>query len=70
MHHLEPADAALMWEGMAWQPLLSHTDYRVLLECIGFTIESIEDLTEAWGPILQTCTCAYLNVCRSSRLTF
>jgi sarcosine/dimethylglycine N-methyltransferase len=42
-----------VWEGMAWQPLLSHTDYRVLLEHIGFTVESIEDLTEAWGPILQ-----------------
>jgi sarcosine/dimethylglycine N-methyltransferase len=50
---LDPTDAALMWEGMAWQPLLSHTDYRMLLEHIGFTVESIEDLTEAWGPILQ-----------------
>lgn len=50
---LDPADAELMWQGMAWQPLPSHADYRALLEAVGFDVEAVEDLTGAWGPILQ-----------------
>lgn len=50
---LEPADADLMWEGMAWQRLPSHAEYRTLLQAAGFDVMDIEDLTSAWGPILQ-----------------
>jgi ubiquinone/menaquinone biosynthesis C-methylase UbiE len=50
---LADADAALMWEGMAIQTLQSLPGYRALLEATGFRIESIEDMTEEWGPILR-----------------
>jgi cyclopropane fatty-acyl-phospholipid synthase-like methyltransferase len=50
---LTAADAQLMWEGMAIQPLRSIAEYRSLLESVGFRVISTSDLTEEWGPILK-----------------
>jgi SAM-dependent methyltransferase len=50
---LSDADAALLWEGMAAQTLQSLASYRGLLETAGFRVLAVEDLTDAWGPILQ-----------------
>src|SRR5919107_1489565 len=50
---LTAADAQLMWEGMAIQPLRSIPEYRSLVESVGFTVISTKDLTEEWGPILK-----------------
>jgi sarcosine/dimethylglycine N-methyltransferase len=50
---LTAADAQLMWEGMAIQPLRSIAGYRSLLESVGFRVISTSDLTEEWGPILK-----------------
>jgi cyclopropane fatty-acyl-phospholipid synthase-like methyltransferase len=49
---LEAGDAALMWDGMAIQPLRSIADYRALVEGCGFTVLAASDLTEQWRPIL------------------
>jgi sarcosine/dimethylglycine N-methyltransferase len=49
---LTAADAQLMWEGMAIQPLRSLPEYRSLVESVGFRVISTKDLTEEWGPIL------------------
>ena len=38
---------------MAIQPLRSIPDYRSLVESVGFSVISIQDLTEEWGPILK-----------------
>lgn len=46
---LATADAQLMWEGMAIQPLRSIPDYRILVEGAGFGLISATDLTEEWG---------------------
>lgn len=50
---LSPEDADLMWQGMAAQTLQSLDGYRALLERAGFAAIAIEDLTDAWGPILR-----------------
>jgi sarcosine/dimethylglycine N-methyltransferase len=50
---LAAADAQLMWEGMAIQPLRSIPEYRTLVESVGFRVISATDLTEEWGPILK-----------------
>ena len=50
---LTAADAQLMWEGMAIQPLRSIPEYRSLVESVGFRVISTKDLTEEWGPILK-----------------
>jgi ubiquinone/menaquinone biosynthesis C-methylase UbiE len=50
---LTAADAKLMWEGMAIQPLRSIPDYSSLVESVGFRVISTKDLTEEWGPILK-----------------
>ena len=50
---LTAADAQLMWEGMAIQPLRSIPEYRSLVESVGFKVISTKDLTEEWGPILK-----------------
>ena len=47
------ADAQLMWEGMAIQPLRSIPEYRSLVESVGLRVISTKDLTEEWGPILK-----------------
>ncbi len=50
---LPPDDADLMWQGMAAQTLQSLDGYRDLLTRAGFVELHIEDMTEAWGPILR-----------------
>jgi len=50
---LDAEDAALMWQGMAWQRLSSHAEYAAMLREVGFVVLGIEDLTGAWGPILR-----------------
>jgi SAM-dependent methyltransferase len=50
---LDPGDAALMWEGMAVQPAPSFAGYRALVEGAGFKLLSVEDLTDAWGVVLE-----------------
>jgi sarcosine/dimethylglycine N-methyltransferase len=50
---LTAADAQLMWEGMAIQPLRSIPEYRSLVESVGLGVISTKDLTEEWGPILK-----------------
>ena len=50
---LTAADAQLMWEGMAIQPLRSIPEYRRLVESVGLRVISTKDLTEEWGPILK-----------------
>ena len=50
---LAAADAQLMWDGMAIQPLRSIPDYRHLVEGVGLRVLSVTDLTEEWRPIAQ-----------------
>jgi sarcosine/dimethylglycine N-methyltransferase len=50
---LTVADAQLMWEGMAIQPLRSIPEYRNLVESVGLRVNTSHDLTEEWGPILK-----------------
>jgi len=45
---LAAADTQLLWEGMAIQPLRSITEYRSLVESVGFRVISTTDLTEEW----------------------
>ncbi|SDD90459.1 hypothetical protein SAMN05216337_10173 [Bradyrhizobium brasilense] len=47
------ADAQLMWEGMAIQPLRPIPEYCNLVESVGLKVVSTKDLTEEWGPILK-----------------
>lgn len=49
---LSAADAHLMWDGMAIQPLRSIPDYRHLIDGTGLKVVSVTDLTEEWRPIL------------------
>jgi SAM-dependent methyltransferase len=50
---LTTADAQLMWDGMAIQPLRSIPDYCRLVESAGFKVHTSIDLTAEWGPILK-----------------
>lgn len=50
---LDAADAQLMWDGMAIQPLQSISSYRELVERAGFRVLSATDLTLEWAPILK-----------------
>jgi len=49
---LSEADAQLMWDGMAIQPVQSIAGYRCLVEAAGFRQVSTTDLTGEWAPIL------------------
>jgi SAM-dependent methyltransferase len=49
---LAAADADLLWRGMAAQSLQSVQGYRELLQCAGFRIVAVDDLTTEWGAIL------------------
>ena len=46
-------EAETMWRGIAAQTLQSADSYRDLLQETGFTIRSVEDLTEEWGVVLE-----------------
>jgi sarcosine/dimethylglycine N-methyltransferase len=64
---LTSADAQLMWEGMAIQPLRSIPEYRSLVESVGFTAISTKDLTEEWAPILKERLAMYQRLREEAR---
>ncbi len=64
---LTAADAQLMWEGMAIQPLRSIPEYRSLVESVGFRVISTKDLTEEWGPILKERLAMYQRLREEAR---
>src|ERR671910_137570 len=61
------ADAQLMWEGMAIQPLRSIPEYRSLVESVGLRVISTKDLTEEWGPILKERLAMYQRLREEAR---
>jgi sarcosine/dimethylglycine N-methyltransferase len=50
---LSPEEGETMWRGIAAQTLQSADSYRDLLHETGFTVRSVEDLTEEWGVVLE-----------------
>jgi SAM-dependent methyltransferase len=64
---LTAADAQLMWEGMAIQPLRSIPEYRSLVEGVGLSLISLKDLTEEWGPILKQRLAMYQRLREEAR---
>src|SRR3954451_6958333 len=64
---LAAADAQLMWDGMAIQPLRSIPEYRNLVESVGRRVISTEDLTEEWGPILKARLAMYQQLREEAR---
>jgi ubiquinone/menaquinone biosynthesis C-methylase UbiE len=50
---LAPADADAMWQGIAAQTLQGLSDYRRLLDQAGFSMLSVEDMTDEWAVILR-----------------
>jgi sarcosine/dimethylglycine N-methyltransferase len=64
---LTPADAQMMWQGMAIQPLRSIPEYRSLVEGAGFTVISTKDLTEEWAPILKERLAMYQRLREEAR---
>jgi cyclopropane fatty-acyl-phospholipid synthase-like methyltransferase len=64
---LNTADAQLMWDGMAIQPLQSISSYRDLVESAGFRVLSTMDLTGEWGPILKDRLAMYQKLRHEAR---
>src|SRR4051812_39880670 len=64
---LTAADAQLMWQGMAIQPLRSIPEYRSLVESVGLSVISSTDLTEEWGPILKQRLAMYQRLREEAR---
>lgn len=64
---LGAADAQLMWDGMAIQPLRSIGEYRGLVESVGFRVISHKDLTDEWGPILKGRLAMYQRLREEAR---
>ncbi len=64
---LAAADAQLMWDGMAIQPLRSIPDYQQLVEGVGLKVLSVTDLTEAWRPILKERLAMYQQLREEAR---
>jgi ubiquinone/menaquinone biosynthesis C-methylase UbiE len=50
---LSDADRKLMWQGMAVADLYDPQTYAELIKKVGFTVNSVEDLTADWGIILK-----------------
>ena len=50
---LSGADKELMWQGMAVADLYSLRTYAELIRKVGFTVNSVEDLTVDWGVMLK-----------------
>ncbi len=59
---LSPADAELMWQGMAVTNLYDLTTYRALIEQAGFTVTSVDDLTTDWAGILKVRLAMYIKL--------
>jgi sarcosine/dimethylglycine N-methyltransferase len=64
---LTAADAQLMWDGMAIQPLRSIPDYRHLVESVGLRVLAATDLTEEWRPILKERLAMYQRLREEAR---
>jgi hypothetical protein len=64
---LSAADAQLMWDGMAIQPLRSIPDYRRLVEGTGLKVLSVTDMTDEWGPILKDRLAMYQRLREEAR---
>jgi sarcosine/dimethylglycine N-methyltransferase len=64
---LSAADAQLMWDGMAIQPLRSIPDYRRLVEGVGLKVLSVTDLTDEWRPILKERLAMYQRLREEAR---
>jgi ubiquinone/menaquinone biosynthesis C-methylase UbiE len=50
---LSDADKKLMWQGMAVADLYNPQTYAELIKRVGFTVNSVQDLTADWGIILK-----------------
>lgn len=50
---LSAADAALMWDGMAVQPLRDIAAYRALVESAGLAVDAVTDLSGEWRMVLR-----------------
>lgn len=50
---LSGADRELMWQGMAVADLYSLPTYAELIGSVGFTANSVDDLTDEWAVILR-----------------
>lgn len=59
---LIPADAELMWQGMAVTNLYDLATYRALIEHAGFAVTSVEDLTADWAEILKVRLAMYIKL--------
>lgn len=59
---LSPADAELMWQGMAVTNLYDLKTYRALIEQAGFEVTSVEDLTADWAEILKVRLAMYIKL--------
>lgn len=64
---LSSADAKLMWDGMAIQPLETLSSYRDIAGEAGFQVASTTDLTDDWGPILQQRLAMYQRLREEAR---
>jgi len=64
---LSAAEAQLMWDGMAIQPLRSMPEYQDLVESVGFRVLSVIDLTEEWRPILKERLAMYQRLREEAR---
>jgi sarcosine/dimethylglycine N-methyltransferase len=64
---LSAADAKLMWDGMAIQPLETLSSYADIARGAGFRLQSATDLTEAWGPILEQRLAMYQRLREEAR---
>lgn len=59
---LSPADADLMWQGMAVTNLYDLNTYRALIENAGFTVTAVDDLTAGWAEILKQRLAMYIKL--------
>ncbi len=56
---LSKDDAELMWAGMAATNLYDIPAYKKLIETVGFTLTSVDDLTAEWAEILKVRLAMY-----------
>jgi ubiquinone/menaquinone biosynthesis C-methylase UbiE len=60
-------EAEGMWQGIAAQTLQSMDEYRSILTKAGFTILTVEDLTDTWGAILADRLAMYQALRKETR---
>ena len=65
---LASQDAELMWDGIAIQPLQNIQGYQALVGEAGFKIQTVEDLTQKWSPILTDRLRMYQRLRDEARL--